>query len=244
MFSRSPRVQALGLAIAYAALANVLSAANTTVRWSAKLNLSSLADIDARLAQPEPMLAPDTPLRLSVGDTSRDVTNCLQYFAAQADGLRANTSFAMAQEGQFIGDCFALRDLKNAKPAVISFVPQKWTADALSILPPLLQWGDQNGVINVERPWSTVAGVRMTDYRDESVSVEDELSGYIVTTRAWGDFNGDGFEDIAVSVAARAKEGTLLVYAYYTLTRCNATGVLRAISSPMERWRPVDTRCP
>lgn len=73
--------------------------------------------------------------------------------------------------------------------------------------------------------------------------ITDSHGSWELAILAWGDFNGDGFEDLAISVYSAARRGTYRSTAYYLLTRCRPIGVLLTVRSPQE-VRSGDARCP
>ena len=216
------------------------------VQWGAKLQLSDLSEIEQRIQQPEPLAVPGRLLAMSKDQgspqQSRVVTNCHDYLLALADGLTAQSS-DQDQENIFIGDCYLLRELQHAKPSTVSYVPHTWPPDVMDIVPPLFHVTDSVAIADLKKPWSSIPGIHLGGHEDGSFEVNDQSFGYNVETLGWGDFNGDGFEDLAVAVTASAKEGTLRMRRYYVLTRCQSNGMLTFVSAPQNTWAPIGPPC-
>ena len=66
----------------------------------------------------------------------------------------------MAQAESFVR-CYALQDLKHAKPAQVSYVPHQWSREALHMPPPLDQWADLDASVDVEQAWAHITGVHV-----------------------------------------------------------------------------------
>jgi hypothetical protein len=218
---------------------------SSSVVWTEDLGLSSLTDIDQRMRAPEDISAPLTlSPRFGVEGASRQVANCVDYLKATSDGLIAATTFAANLQYPFILHCFLLRDLKSAKPAVASFVPHEWPQESLNILPPLLQWYPERRSDKPKLEWASESGATVTNVKGDLLEVDDQFSEFHLHIVGRGDFNGDGFEDLAVVGEVQVKSGSYFGASYYLLTRCGPSGVLRRVRVDgfNEQFEPA--RCP
>src|ERR1041385_5452405 len=106
-----------GVTIVVASIAHLtgaLNASDLSIRWSATLGLSDLAQIDQRLEAVEPKLSgqPAELLHRTNGtiDNSVRVNTCAAFLNAVAKGYVAESTFAVNQESYLIAHCFVLQD--------------------------------------------------------------------------------------------------------------------------------------
>ena len=200
------------------------------VRWHPDLKLDSLAGLDAAL---------DAPVHqdMWVGRGARDhvVDTCRQFFEATASGLRPYNSLDYKKVVGFNWRCFALRDLATAKEPVVSYVPDHWSADIAPLIPRVFDdqttFGNGTSVLWAGATLTEVTGDRLT-------IVSPDVEALWVTLLAFGDFNGDGFGDLAVYY-----EAWRLNDAYVVLTRCTSTGTFKVVRDSRHPGQ-TETRCP
>lgn len=207
------------------------------VWWSPSLQLASLKDIPQKLQEPVDMGSnpPGIELRNAEQQTVR-VFTCSQYLETIGHGFFASTSYDEAVEGAFVDRCYLLRDLQHIKPAMRSYVRRKWSPHALSELPPLFLVGDSSLWEKIEKARATGASwqsfepaLRVRKYSDDPFILCADDGGEDAKAKratdvclqilARGDFNGDGVEDLAVSVSVHPRDGTLYANFYCILTR-------------------------
>ena len=216
------------------------------VAWDRGLGLTALAAIDSRLNAVE-ATATGEPLTLSGSRSSglgtRSVTTCAGYLEAISLGFSPRTTFDSMLEHVFVRDCYLLRDLKNARPSLLSFLP-KLSFDLLNLVPPVLLWGPAEKQYDPSLGWSEVAdGLHGTDLRADSLSAEDSTGAYTLQIVGRGDFNGDDIADWAVIGDIHATGGSYQESRYMILTRCQASGILRVLTGPQAGFPLVDSSC-
>jgi hypothetical protein len=219
------------------------------VTWSPGLKLNRLSDVAERLGAPEHAPTFDEPLMLTrqaAGRAERrNISTCADYLVAKSDGFVAPNNLIVGQERAFIAECYVLRDLQAVKNAVVGFVPREWSADVLRRLPPILLWNDFDGAASHFTTWSAAkADTRITRVTKERLELEDSASLYMLEIMARGDFNGDGFEDLALGASVDSKEGTYRRTDYVVLTSCQPDQPLRVITAKSAPFRLNGTRCP
>lgn len=180
------------------------------VAWSPNLHLRSLEDIPQRLREPEG----SKHVRLKKDEESLEPGNCEEYLKAVSAGFVAATNYDYKMEGEFVHDCFVLRDLEHVRTARSS-AHYRFTVDSLTQLPPLLVPGAREVTDAAEQAekrgesWKQFdPSLKVTGIDIDSLNAEDEDTLYFLTFRARGDFNGDGVEDIAVFASAYGKHGS------------------------------------
>jgi hypothetical protein len=135
--------------------------------------------------------------------------------------------------------------LRGAKPAVATFVPHTWPYEPLAVLPPLVQWTDKGMLADPHVSWKIgLPDARVVHATDDVLQVEDEVSAYQLKIIGRGDFNGDGFEDLAVLGSARAKQGAYGQTYYLILTRCRPQGILQLVTNNGRPFLLDGARCP
>ena len=204
------------------------------VAWDRDVGLTALTAIDARLNAVE-ATATGEPLTLSGSRSSgletRSVTTCAGYLEAISLGFSPRTTFDSMLEYVFVRDCYLLRDLKNARPSLLSFLP-KLSFDLLNLVPPVLLWGPAEKKYDPSRGWSEVTeGLHGTELTADLLSAEDSTGTYTLQIVGRGDFNGDGIADWAVVGGIHATGGSYRESRYMILTRCQASGILRVLTA-------------
>lgn len=215
------------------------------VWWSPRLHLASLKEIPQKLQEPVDMAGNEPGLELTNEQDQRlRVFTCSQYLDAVGNGFFPATQYDADMESFFVDRCYVLRDLQHVRPATRSYVRRdQWPANAFSELPPLLQTEDEP---TLEKAWaegkswrSFTQSIRATHDRDNPLvlQAEDDLSSYALEILASGDFNDDGWEDLAVSGGVHAKGGTYFKSYYYILSRSKKDACMRVLSEGMAPYR-------
>jgi hypothetical protein len=209
-----------------------------SVWWSPNLGLIGLDDIPQRLEK----MVRGPQWELSKDPQRVPISTCAQYLRAKDNGFSPRTQFDQGMEGNFIGQCFALRYLQKAKPATRSYMDHNgWSTSALSILPPLLaDFGVESGVAKkVEQAraagqsWQSFdpsLKLEGTDGYTLTTQSEDRSQAYSLEILARGDFNGDGIEDLAVLGCVADTGGTFRECVYYILTRPGPNAIMSVVA--------------
>jgi hypothetical protein len=160
--------------------------------------------------------------------------SCQEWAQARVLGLNSNlNTYERTMESFFMGACSFLYALKDARPAKRSFIASpKAGLSNLNLLPANLiesLSGESEGKIKKLRISQLVGRreVKVTHKTETSVALDHDFnpetsiyySRVILDERARADFDGDGIEDIFVSTAWYATQGTARLYDYFFLTR-------------------------
>lgn len=125
-----------------------------------------------------------------------------------------------------------------AKPSRLSYV-EGFRLDGLALdaLPSSLSWAvapeDEDAVEEAERQglsWRRYKPeLRVLNASQDALAVDEDGARIALETKAFGDFDGDGVEDVLLFKSSRAvDEGTMRHYTPVLLTRTTAGGPLRA----------------
>jgi hypothetical protein len=216
-----------------------LSKTTFPVKWAEDLNLSSLSDVDARLS------AADT---LGFGELARGAERllpktCNQWAALRAKGYEPSTALEAQADGDARLRCGTLTLLKNARPSNKSFVRDVAfdSPSVLSILPASLATAESKERSERVATFSK-EGKSLADFDPKAhalkapgqrltVAEGDGQSHILLAPEAWGDFNGDGLDDVALAVHNVMTRGSYATTRLVLLTRTAPTGVLRVIEA-------------
>lgn len=203
------------------------------VWWStSELGISRLAEVDAELTKPF-----DGGLVVNGPAKERGlVANCGTALDLQARGYKAQYPRDIAALGVLTAKCLTLQAFKTAKPASISFMPERpYNARLLEVLPAALApaiSGAQQEVI--ERATKGGEPIRMVEptvvfeaARDEEIHINGE--GWQETLMVLGraDFDGDGKQDWLLRADLAMERGTYRNSRLFLLTRNSPDSVLR-----------------
>jgi hypothetical protein len=223
------------------------------VTWTPALRLSAPTEIPSRLTT---RVTPDGVTLTQVGfkrdARKRTVTTCAGYLAAIGEGYFPLTSYEQGLAYPFTRDCYLLRDLQSARPAIRTvFGTSGWSTTALTELPPLWIIGTRPdgdrlpGALAAGMSWQTFTPtVRLVRIDRDTLAAEDDGAIYTLEILARADFNGDGVQDLAVLGSTGAKGGTLNYTRYTILTRCSPTDHIHMITNVREPWTIDGLRCP
>jgi hypothetical protein len=230
------------------------------VHWTEQLNLNmvqlhallnkplDIVQLDALLDKPVDISRSDWYGRGELYLTSPDdkeqrvlVTTGRQWFDLKRKGFFPYTTYDITMEAWFKASCEPLLYLKKATPPRISYLADfRLDADPLKNLPPSLGpiiSGDTER--DVEE--GVAKGMTWADLFPETVvesatPTEIRLMGgdflVVLSLIAWGDFNGDGLEDVLLFRSFHVTVGTLRYYEHVVLTRHNREGRLLVV--PMD----------
>jgi hypothetical protein len=189
------------------------------VRWSTALMLRALSDIDQELATPL-----ETPIEV-VGGSGRKATvrDCHSALDLLGHGFEAPRDVEQRVLRAASIRCLALRALKSATPARRSALDTfHLSDDSLDVLPPTLAPAVSDDALRRVReaeaqgkswrdlvPTATAKLEPASDDRpDPSLVVDSDGWRVRVTPYAYGDFDGDGSEDLMLRVDEEAVGGT------------------------------------
>jgi len=211
------------------------------VKWSNDLNLTSLADVPAALTRQDPTGFGE----LVLGAKQVLPTHCKQWAELHQAGYEPSTELEVQADGGAAFQCDVLRLLERARPARLSFVRElpKKGPDLLRILPavfataesperakrlaPLTQQGASLAAFDPKA--KTIASPVPEVTR---VSESQGQSLVDIQPKAWGDFNGDGVDDVLMAVRNSMTEGSISTARVLLLTRAAPTEVLRVLEAP------------
>lgn len=171
--------------------------------------------------------------------------SCQEWAQSRAAGLNDNfNTYERTMESFFIETCSILLALKDARPPKLSFITNPEVGLANLNLLPVNLLNELSGEDEEELNKLTARGVRISnlvakrevkvlqktttsavlqyDFDPETKKYSSEMH---LEEKGRADFDGDGIEDIFISSADYATEGTFRHYDYFLLTRhCASCG--------------------
>ena len=190
----------------------------------------------------------DLPIDMGGNDTdgvtltkSRDdkvhVRTCREYDAALEDGYYPMSTYDISMGSWFKYPCETLNLLEIATIPEQSFIPtlKEGAVDLellpFSLFPELLDFEDN--IENVTYRDRVKQGLlKVTDIGQNWFSCEDDGLRQHLTEVARADFNSDGIEDILLSEAVHATQGTYRTYDLIILTRKSTDGKYEKVELP------------
>ena len=193
------------------------------------------ADIEALRDRPIDMGGNDTDgvTLTKSGDDKVHVRTCREYDAALEDGYYPMSTYDISMGSWFKYPCKTLNLLEMAAIPKQSFIPtSKEEVFNLKLIPlslfPILTGFEQRYEYNIEnvtyQDRVDEGLLKVTDRGDNWFSCEDEGLRQHLTEVARADFNGDDIEDILLSEAVHATQGTYRTYNMIILTRKSEKG--------------------
>jgi hypothetical protein len=186
------------------------------VRWTSEVELKDLKEIDALLNKPAIAdFGKDDSLTMELGGNQIEASNisCNEYFYLKYQGYEPLSNADQGAEGSSLKiPCHTLQYLKKAQPSKISYLHDfKLSADPLKNLPLTLghHLSSNEEVASARakglswKEFEPNAEVEVKNPNNISIVIQDsegEFAGTDISLLAWGDFNGDGIEDILLSV--------------------------------------------
>ena len=206
---------------------------------AAALELSTASDAHAQYTRDEPEL---------FGELERDGTkvrpkNCSEWAELKAKDFEPSSGVEEAPDSGAKLRCLTLKLLESGKAAASSHVRDlSWDRKMLAILPvevaTTLQGDDDRAVAAARAAGKSFgqfdrkARVKPSTDKEMLEVVEGSRQTMILMyPMAWGDFDGDGVDDVAVAVTNGATHGTLAYTRLLTLTRIRPTETLTVIES-------------
>ena len=208
------------------------------MKWSDQLELAQLADIDSQLTAGVPG---------GFGELSRDDTNvvptsCVEWSRLHRQGYQPRTALEAQPDVGARRRCQTLLLLNRARPAHRSEVRDlRFDKHALNCLPAALATpGSPERIRAVAVATQRKQSLAVFDTRARTrksvlphvleVTEGGRQSVISIEPMAWGDFDGDGMDDVVVSVVNSMTDGSVLVARVLVLTRAAAGEVLQIVS--------------
>ena len=211
------------------------------IRWSSKLDLDSLTDIDMALSTPfegsfqvERIRSAKVPRGLDHIDKAV-MRNCRTYLDLRPLGYEAISDREFRVMKYIGARCIALSELKKAKTAKTNYLADfALDANAPYYFSPQLGLILSNYDIE-RRAEAERQGMSWKDFEPDIVTAvtgPDEIEvrgdGWVIqlTGYVWGDLDGDGVQDLLLRSDAWLDKGTWASVRLFRLTRISATGKL------------------
>jgi hypothetical protein len=207
------------------------------VRWWGGLQLKSLNDATVLYTSGD---AQDFGELKLDGERARP-NSCVRWTELHSKGYEpVNTPEEQTDNGAKLR-CLSLKLLQRAHAAQTSHIRSlAWDSSMVSVLPATVATALNQDSVRA-RDEATAAGkslaelapsARANPSSDENTLEINEGDTLIALhAEAWGDFNDDGVDDVAVSVVNGAVQGTYAVVRLLVLTRFSAGGVLKVIEA-------------
>ena len=230
--------------------ADVPDTGTIPVRWT-RGQSGYLKDVDSR-EKAQKLISwhsdeeSERPLRLilqtSGGETKRlQVKNCEDYLEARDLHYRPEASEDRSHEHYFRFRCESLRRITEAKPSKVSYLRDyRFHSGSLKELPPCV--GAMGGVDGyrtaVERALETLSSWKsfapdktVVRAEKEAIVFQDKDETITAEMSVWGDFNGDGIEDVLLLTATQPSgiDGRYKDYSAVALTRFKGESFFRAL---------------
>lgn len=207
------------------------SPAANHVKYNPRLKVSSRAGLVKQLR---------APFEEGVAHPA-GILNCVQFLVKDKE-QSADSSTSLQEERSTMATCLMLQELKNAKPARISYVHDlTWDEHVLPLLPPQLAIA----VSTESKNAADAAAAKKENWLafDQSITAEvgskgpEEIvvagNGFSERLILWGrgDFTGDGNEDLLVQSLDTLTEGTYRSTRLFILTRHKGDVTLTVVRS-------------
>ena len=222
-----------------AAEATQVASSRFAVTWARTMELSALKDVQRQLTAEDPGQFGELEHE---GEVSRPA-NCMQWSSLHAKGFEAVSEVEAQPDRGALIRCGTLSLLQKAQPAQTSHIrDMPWDTRLLALLPSGIATAP-SAEARQRLQAATNAGRTFAQYDPQAVakpggephSLEIREGGgltmIILHAEAWGDFDGDGRDDVVVSVINGATRGTSSTARLLTLTRSSATEPLRIVAS-------------
>lgn len=221
------------------------------VRWTSAVGPRSRQGLEAQLKRPVKLPRGQTIHEHNV--SQRAIRTCADYARAKKDGWsdEANT-YERSTESFFKDQCDVPQLVLAAKPSRVSYIKNfKLDEAALDLLPPSLSTtpvGElEQAADEAERQglsWKRFnPGLKIRDKYADGMEVEEpDVATVSLEIKAFGDFNGDGIEDVLLFKSMHAIGGTARYYEPVILTRVTAGGPMKAFGIKEAELARAETR--
>lgn len=205
------------------------------VRWTRAVGPPSRQALRAKLLKPLARKPRSQKIYFDHGESGHEIRTCADYLRAlKHDWGRSGNTYEISTESFFIGECDVIWLVLAAKPSRVSYVRGfKLDESALDLLPASVSAFEDDDKDELERKglsWKK-ANPEMklvAKTLNEITVAEDESSRVSLEIKAFGDFNGDGVEDVLLFKAQYLTQGTFRYYTPVILTRMAPGGKLKA----------------
>ena len=229
----------IGLLFLLAAASQPLAQAQYPVRWTRAVGPPSRQALRAKLLKPPARKPRSDRIYFDHGDTGREIRTCADYLRAlKHDWGGSGNTYEQSIESFFKDECDVMWLVLAAKPSRVSYVRGfKLDESALDLLPPSLSFNlsaeqeeaadqaEQSGLSwKKYNPEMKLVGKKLNEITVD----EDPFSRVILEIKAFGDFNGDGVEDVLLFRASYLTQGTARDYTPVILTRLTQGGRFKA----------------
>jgi hypothetical protein len=217
----------------------ITSSESYPIRWSEELKLASRADIDRRLRA----IDSEGFGQLSSGQSIVMPQSCVQWSDLHVHGYTPTNTTEQQPDGFARIRCGTLALLRATSVAKRSFVRELvFDERALSALPASIATA-MSREEEQKIAAATSAGMSFAAFNPRAAATLNAQTGFfeideepgepssiLVAPQAWGDFNGDGDDDVALSVI-NLPGGSAVAYRLLVVTRAAPGAVLRVLSS-------------
>ena len=211
------------------------------VKWSSAsaLALNAASEAQARYLLEEPDLFGE----LEGDGTKVRPTNCAQWAELHAKKYVPASGLEETPDSGAKLRCSTLKLIETAKPAERSYVRDlSWDRNMLSILPVSIATAvhedDESAIAAASAAGKSIkqfdpkAQIKpSTDKETLEIIEGDKQTMIVLYPMAWGDFNGDGTDDMAMTVVNGATHGTLAYSRLLTVTRKSRSETLQVIGA-------------
>ncbi len=218
------------IAVVMALVTGAACANEFPVKWSQALQIDSLSDIPELLKQPPPAPAGETlSVTMAKGKQQKVVKTCAEYLAASNNGYEPANNAEMSFASFYINYCKPLIMLSKLKPAKASDIRgfNLWldykTLPAAAVMPALNGKGPE-GNFGDAYPKAKVEFLK-----PYSIKLTNDNQIAIVETLAWGDYTGNGLDDMLISVSIGLRAGTYHSYNLYWVTQKTPSGSITIV---------------
>ena len=206
------------------------------VQWVDSLALRSLADIDARLTAHYDYFG-----TLAHAGTRAIPTTCKEWLELHAQGYAAAGSSEARADDAAIARCVTLEWLRSARAAQRGWVRDiHWGELPLSQLPAALATTEsperEHAVLAASAAQRSLqdldgsARIRRSPIANScEITERDNQSNILLRVEAWGDFNGDGLDDVVATIINSRTQGDYQRTRLLALTRSAADQKLRVV---------------
>lgn len=202
------------------------------VKVTTALPYSSTVDAGTLLIQEPPMpSSQDAGVIMSKDGENKKALTCSEYLSDRKMGYEPQNNAEMAAASYYISYCIPLYDLTQTKPAQISNLRDfdLWTdyqGLPADVIMPNLSGDGPKGTFIAAYPNAKVKFVKTNEIQ---LTNKDQMAD--VTLLAWGDYNGDGIDDMMLSVSHYTTSGTYKAYDIVWLTRKSPSAPLTVVKS-------------
>ncbi len=207
------------------------------VLTTTKLPYRALLDAGTLLQQAPPFNGVNpAKVQLSKGNDTASAVTCNQYLSYRSKGYEPSNNAELAIASHFIDYCIPLQELTQTKAAKISNLRNfdLWSdyqlLPASLLMPALSGKGGPKGTFINAYPNATLKTMGANN-----IQLTNGSQIVNVSVLAWGDYTGDGFDDMMLSVSHFVQGGTYHAYDIVWVTRTTPKGRITVVKSPSDK---------